>query len=400
MVAYHSLGGMTLTIPDFIPYLSILSMNFLKLRNWSIVYNNKSATHCTQRYASADPAHLQQALHRAAWWGATPRSAGGERCATYRLEDGNLSTVPVMVRLDLANVLVVVKLELRQLGRRAFPFASVHILACGRCQGCFLVRLFRSSVGGRILRVGHGDVFHSDGGAPQGVGGRTGGGRVRVCWERDVEVQYRSSERANRPSSAEAGAVGTRSGEERFGMQQRSRCQDSTATGGSWRERWSCKRRRGRSRAVVAGRGSKRPGQGAERCRGASAGPRSAKPCSPRVVRRSHHPCALHCPSALSASTALLKQSGGDALPQLALCRKQKRALKRGAALACGAGKPIIPETGANSDTRGACATMTSINVWRHGQGWAIIAGMDMQTPPRFASRNCPAAAETGTLMD
>lgn len=66
MVAYHSLGGMTLTIPDFIPYLSILSMNFLKLRNWSIVYNNKSATHCTQRYASTDPAHQQQALHRAA----------------------------------------------------------------------------------------------------------------------------------------------------------------------------------------------------------------------------------------------------------------------------------------------------------------------------------------------
>lgn len=29
---------MTLTIPDFIPYLSIFEMNDLKLRNWSIVY--------------------------------------------------------------------------------------------------------------------------------------------------------------------------------------------------------------------------------------------------------------------------------------------------------------------------------------------------------------------------
>lgn len=37
--AHHSLGGMTLTIPDFMPYLSILSMYFLKLRNWSMVCN-------------------------------------------------------------------------------------------------------------------------------------------------------------------------------------------------------------------------------------------------------------------------------------------------------------------------------------------------------------------------
>lgn len=29
----HSLGGMTLTIPDFIPYLSIFDMKSLKLRN-------------------------------------------------------------------------------------------------------------------------------------------------------------------------------------------------------------------------------------------------------------------------------------------------------------------------------------------------------------------------------
>ena len=37
LVTYHSFGGITLTIPDFIPYLSILSMSFAKLRNWSIV---------------------------------------------------------------------------------------------------------------------------------------------------------------------------------------------------------------------------------------------------------------------------------------------------------------------------------------------------------------------------
>ena len=30
---YHSLGGMTLTIPDFMPYLSIFEMKVLKLRN-------------------------------------------------------------------------------------------------------------------------------------------------------------------------------------------------------------------------------------------------------------------------------------------------------------------------------------------------------------------------------
>jgi hypothetical protein len=35
---YHSAGGMTLTMPDFIPCLSILSMKRLKLRNWSMVY--------------------------------------------------------------------------------------------------------------------------------------------------------------------------------------------------------------------------------------------------------------------------------------------------------------------------------------------------------------------------
>ena len=29
----HSLGGITLTIPDLIPYLSIFCMNDLKLRN-------------------------------------------------------------------------------------------------------------------------------------------------------------------------------------------------------------------------------------------------------------------------------------------------------------------------------------------------------------------------------
>jgi len=37
-VTYHSEGGMTLTMPDFMPCLSILSMKRLKLRNWSMVY--------------------------------------------------------------------------------------------------------------------------------------------------------------------------------------------------------------------------------------------------------------------------------------------------------------------------------------------------------------------------
>ena len=40
--AYHSVGGMTLTMPDFIPNLSILSMNLWKLRNWSIVCSTTS----------------------------------------------------------------------------------------------------------------------------------------------------------------------------------------------------------------------------------------------------------------------------------------------------------------------------------------------------------------------
>jgi hypothetical protein len=39
-LTYHSFGGITLTMPDFMPYLSILSTNFLKLLNWSIVYYN------------------------------------------------------------------------------------------------------------------------------------------------------------------------------------------------------------------------------------------------------------------------------------------------------------------------------------------------------------------------
>jgi hypothetical protein len=34
---YHSSGGITLTIPDFIPYLSTFSINFLKLLNCTIV---------------------------------------------------------------------------------------------------------------------------------------------------------------------------------------------------------------------------------------------------------------------------------------------------------------------------------------------------------------------------
>ena len=38
---YHSLGGMTLTIPDFMPYLSIFWTKVLKLRNWSIVCKGK-----------------------------------------------------------------------------------------------------------------------------------------------------------------------------------------------------------------------------------------------------------------------------------------------------------------------------------------------------------------------
>jgi hypothetical protein len=41
-LAYHSGGGMTLTMPDFIPCLSILSMKRLKLRNWSMVCINDS----------------------------------------------------------------------------------------------------------------------------------------------------------------------------------------------------------------------------------------------------------------------------------------------------------------------------------------------------------------------
>lgn len=39
--AYHSFGGITLTMPDFIPYVSTLSMNFLKLRNCAMVYRTK-----------------------------------------------------------------------------------------------------------------------------------------------------------------------------------------------------------------------------------------------------------------------------------------------------------------------------------------------------------------------
>ena len=37
MTAYHSLGGTTLTIPDFMPYLSTFLMNSGKLRNWVMV---------------------------------------------------------------------------------------------------------------------------------------------------------------------------------------------------------------------------------------------------------------------------------------------------------------------------------------------------------------------------
>jgi hypothetical protein len=37
MSTHHSSGGMTLTIPDFIPYLSTFSINFLKLLNCAIV---------------------------------------------------------------------------------------------------------------------------------------------------------------------------------------------------------------------------------------------------------------------------------------------------------------------------------------------------------------------------
>ena len=36
-VTYHSFGGMILTIPDCIPYLSILSTKSLKDLNWFIV---------------------------------------------------------------------------------------------------------------------------------------------------------------------------------------------------------------------------------------------------------------------------------------------------------------------------------------------------------------------------
>jgi hypothetical protein len=36
-VTHHSSGGITLTIPDFMPYLSTFSINFLKLLNCAIV---------------------------------------------------------------------------------------------------------------------------------------------------------------------------------------------------------------------------------------------------------------------------------------------------------------------------------------------------------------------------
>lgn len=46
---HHSFGGMIFTIPDFMPYLSTLSTNFLKLRNWSMVCNTiQLAPHITQ----------------------------------------------------------------------------------------------------------------------------------------------------------------------------------------------------------------------------------------------------------------------------------------------------------------------------------------------------------------
>lgn len=46
---HHSCGGMTLMIPDFIPYLSTFSMNLEKLLNWSIVCATasvKPVAHC------------------------------------------------------------------------------------------------------------------------------------------------------------------------------------------------------------------------------------------------------------------------------------------------------------------------------------------------------------------
>jgi hypothetical protein len=98
--AYHSVGGMTLTIPDFMPYLSILSMKRRKLRNWSIVCSTTlSARHCRFAQTVGSPPQTAQAPI-AAW----QESA---RYATYRFEDRNFAAVPVMVGLDVLAVVAV-----------------------------------------------------------------------------------------------------------------------------------------------------------------------------------------------------------------------------------------------------------------------------------------------------
>lgn len=98
--AYHSFGGMTLTMPDFIPCLSILSMKRLKLRNWSIV--------CTYFSQPLDPTFacisskivLMRLCHAV-------RGCVRAQSATYRLEDRYLSALEVMVRLNVFAIITV-----------------------------------------------------------------------------------------------------------------------------------------------------------------------------------------------------------------------------------------------------------------------------------------------------
>jgi hypothetical protein len=62
-MAYHSAGGMTLTIPDFIPCLSILSMKRLKLQNWSIVCTDDGQNHVTS-FARIPFPEYERAIYR------------------------------------------------------------------------------------------------------------------------------------------------------------------------------------------------------------------------------------------------------------------------------------------------------------------------------------------------
>lgn len=93
---------MTFTIPDFIPYLSILLMNFLKLRNWSIVCTTSSLAPML-RVLVFNAEQLSTQLF--------PREfITLQKVTTYRLEDRYLSSIEIVIWLDLFVIIITIQL--------------------------------------------------------------------------------------------------------------------------------------------------------------------------------------------------------------------------------------------------------------------------------------------------